>query len=226
MLGTVVRRTRRRGSPCVGRAPCRSPPGRALRRAALVRRKRASDRRNGLALAEWTVSLCPAARPSEHCFSSCSAIPRLPNCFASSFAASSSSIGISVRKHLDDRHLAAEALEDRGELAADDAAAEDDEPPRDLLCASSPVESTHRSESRPWIGGGAGRSRSRRWRCRKVTSSPPSTAIVFALLNRPRAPDPLHPVRLEQARDPACHLLHHPSSTRSPGRSRARPRRR
>ena len=32
-----------------------------------------------------------------------------------------------VRKHLDDRHLAAEAAEDRRELAADDSAAEDDE---------------------------------------------------------------------------------------------------
>ena len=37
------------------------------------------------------------------------------------------------RQHLDDRHLGAEAVEDRGELAADDAAAEDDEPPRHLL---------------------------------------------------------------------------------------------
>src|SRR5439155_27127817 len=35
-------------------------------------------------------------------------------------------------EHLDDRHLAAEAREDRGELATDDAAAEDDEPTRQL----------------------------------------------------------------------------------------------
>src|SRR5829696_4298539 len=37
-----------------------------------------------------------------------------------------------ARKHLDDRHLRAEALEDRCELAADDPAAEHDEPARDL----------------------------------------------------------------------------------------------
>src|SRR5262249_61186888 len=36
------------------------------------------------------------------------------------------------RKHLDDRHLGAEALEDRGELAPDDPAAEDDEAPGHL----------------------------------------------------------------------------------------------
>src|SRR5207302_3072745 len=40
-------------------------------------------------------------------------------------------VGVLLRdervEHLDDRHLAAEAVEDRGELAPDDAAAEDDE---------------------------------------------------------------------------------------------------
>src|SRR5205085_3791905 len=36
------------------------------------------------------------------------------------------------RQHLDDRHLGAEAVEDRRELAADDPAAEDDEPLRHL----------------------------------------------------------------------------------------------
>src|SRR5262249_60078702 len=36
------------------------------------------------------------------------------------------------RQHLDDRHLAADALEDRRELAADDPPAEHDEPPRNV----------------------------------------------------------------------------------------------
>src|SRR5512132_431228 len=38
-----------------------------------------------------------------------------------------------LREQLDDRHLGAEALEDRRELAADDPAAEDDQPPGDPL---------------------------------------------------------------------------------------------
>ena len=45
-------------------------------------------------------------------------------------------IGVLLRdqrvEHLDDRHLGAEAVEDRRELGADDAAAEDHEPARDL----------------------------------------------------------------------------------------------
>ena len=43
-----------------------------------------------------------------------------------------------LRQHLDDRHLGAEALEDRGELAADDAATEDDEPARHLTLCKQP----------------------------------------------------------------------------------------
>ena len=43
--------------------------------------------------------------------------------------------------------------------------------------------------------------------CLKVTSSPPSTAIVFASLKRPAALDPFDAVRLEERRDPARHLL-------------------
>src|SRR5262249_54402880 len=46
-------------------------------------------------------------------------------------------VGVLLRdervEHLDDRHLRAKAVEDRGELAADDAAAEDDETLRDGL---------------------------------------------------------------------------------------------
>ena len=43
------------------------------------------------------------------------------------------------RQHLDDRHLAAEAPEDRRELAADDAAAKHDEPVRHLCLREQPL---------------------------------------------------------------------------------------
>ena len=43
--------------------------------------------------------------------------------------------------------------------------------------------------------------------CLKVTSSPPSTASVFASLKRPGALDPLDAVRLEEERDAVRHLL-------------------
>ncbi len=56
-------------------------------------------------------------------------------------------------EHLDHRHLGAEALEDRGELAADDPAAEHDEPLRDLGLReeSRRVDAARRLE--PGIGG-------------------------------------------------------------------------
>src|SRR5207237_9371508 len=43
------------------------------------------------------------------------------------------------RQHLDDRHLAAERAEDRGELGADDAAAEDEEAARQLGLREEPL---------------------------------------------------------------------------------------
>src|SRR6185436_11622232 len=44
-----------------------------------------------------------------------------------------------VRQHLDDRHLAAEAVEDRRELAADDAAAEDNQTLRHRRLGEEPL---------------------------------------------------------------------------------------
>src|SRR5207237_3495110 len=53
------------------------------------------------------------------------------------------------------------------------------------VCASSPVESTQRSSSRPSIGGRSGYEPVATIADLNVTSSPPSTAIVFASLKRP-----------------------------------------
>ncbi len=52
-------------------------------------------------------------------------------------------------------------------------------------CASRPVESTQRGESRPSIGGRSGNEPVAMTACLNETSSPPSTAIVFASRKRP-----------------------------------------
>src|ERR1022692_5192342 len=63
-------------------------------------------------------------------------------------------VGVLLRdqrvEHLDDRHLAAEPAEDGGELAADDAAAEDDESLRHGLLREQPgrVDTARRVEPR------------------------------------------------------------------------------
>ena len=53
------------------------------------------------------------------------------------------------------------------------------------VCSSSRVESTHRSESSPGIGGRRGNDPVATIAERNVTSSPPSTAIVFGPVNVP-----------------------------------------
>ena len=88
---------------------------------------------DGLAVAEVDASAgSPSSSTPLHCLPSWSAIPRLPNGLRELLRR----VGVLLRdqrvEHLDDRHLGAEALEDRRELAADDAAAEDDEPARHL----------------------------------------------------------------------------------------------
>ena len=57
--------------------------------------------------------------------------------------------------------------------------------PGTCSCASRPVESTQSSESRPSIGGRSGNEPVATIADLNVTSSPPSTAIVFASLKRP-----------------------------------------
>src|SRR5439155_2662371 len=54
-----------------------------------------------------------------------------------------------LRQHLDDRHLGAKAAEDGRELAADDAAAEDDEAPGELRLGEEAgrVDATRRVEA-------------------------------------------------------------------------------
>ena len=99
-------------------------------------------------------------------------------------------------------------LEDRRELAADDAAAEHDEPLRDFrLREQSRRSRRSASESRPSIGGRSGNEPVAMIACLKVTSSPPSTAIVCRVLERAGALDPLDAVRLEEQRDARGHLL-------------------
>ena len=49
--------------------------------------------------------------------------PALPELFGELLRRVDIFLGDQVRQHLDDRHLAAEAIEDRRELAADDPAA-------------------------------------------------------------------------------------------------------
>ena len=67
-------------------------------------------------------------------------------------------------EHLDDRDLGAEPLEDRRELAADDAAAENDEALRHLRLRQQAGRVDARGESRPGWAGASGTSRWRRSR--------------------------------------------------------------
>ena len=134
-------------------------------------------------------------------------MPRLPNCFASSFAASASSCGISVGS------ISMIVTSEPNRLKIDANSQPMIPPPRTTsrrgtsVWARRPVESTQRGESSPSIGGRSGNSRSRRSRCLKVTSSPPSTAIVFASVKRPAPLTHSTPFALKQARDAAGHLL-------------------
>ena len=90
-----------------------------------------------------------------------------------------------LRQHLDDRHLGAEAAEDGRELAADDAAAEDDEAARHLRLCEQPgrVDAARRVE--PFDRRPQRNEPVAMIACLNVTSSPPSTEIVFASLKRP-----------------------------------------
>ena len=110
-------------------------------------------------------------------------------------------------EHLDDRHLGAEALEDRRELAADDAAAEDDEAPRHLglreqaggVDAAGRVEPFDRRHDRERAG--------RDDRLLEGDVLPALDRDRVRALEAALALHPLDAVRLEEARDPARHLL-------------------
>ena len=113
-------------------------------------------------------------------------IPRLPNAFASSFAASSSSCGISVGSI----SMIVTSVPKRWKIEANSQPMMP--PPRTTsrlgtsVCASSPVGvDAARGVEALGSADAAGTSPSRRSRCLKVTSSPPSTAIVLASLNVP-----------------------------------------
>ena len=112
-------------------------------------------------------------------------MPRFVNCFASSFAASASSCGISVSS------ISTIVTSEPKRLKIDANSEPMMPPPRitsrfgTSVCASRPVESTQRSDSRPGIGGRSGNEPVATIAVLNVTSSPPSTEIVFASLKRP-----------------------------------------
>ena len=152
-----------------------------------------------------TVSAFPRCSTWVHCLPSCSVMPRLPNAFASSFAASASSCGISVSS------ISITVTSEPNRLKIDANSQPMMPPPRmtsrrgTSVWASRPVESTHRSDSRPGIGGRSGNE---------------PVAITADLKRRPRRPHrdrvrvgeaaaalhPLDAVRLEQACDALSHL--------------------
>src|SRR5581483_5241099 len=111
-------------------------------------------------------------------------------------------------EHLDDRHLAAEAAEDRGELAADDPPAEDDEAARHLLLGEEPgrIDAARRIEPvdrRP--------ERERPGRDDGLLERDVLAALDCDRARVAEASGALHPfdaVRLEEARDALRHLLH------------------
>ena len=134
-------------------------------------------------------------------------MPRRLNAFCSSFAASASSCGISVGS-------ISMIVTSVPKCAKIDANSQPMMPPPSTtrrrgtsVWARRPVESTHRGESRPGIGGRTGYEPVATIALLKVTSSPPSTEIVVVLVNLPDTLDPLDAVRLEEARDAARHLL-------------------
>ena len=108
------------------------------------------------------------------------------------------------RQHLDDRHLAAEAMEDRRELAADDAAAEHDEPLRDFRLREQALGVDAALGVEPFDR----RAQRERARCddRVLEGDvlPAFDRDRVRVLERAGALDPLDAVRLEERRDAAA----------------------
>ena len=134
-------------------------------------------------------------------------MPRLPNCLASSLAASASSCGISVGSI----SMIVTSEPKRRKIEAN---SQPMIPPPSTtrrfgtsVCASRPVESTQRGESMPSIGGRSGNEPVATIACLNVTSSPPSTAIVFASLKRPVPLTHSTPFALKRLATPRGHLL-------------------
>ena len=142
-----------------------------------------------------------------HCDSRWTAIPRFLNCFRSSLAASSSSCGIRVGSI----STIVTSLPKR--LRIDANSQPMIPPPRTTMrlgtsvCASRPVESTQRAESMPSIGGRSAYEPVATIALLKVTSSPPSTAIVFASLKRPVPCTHSTPFALNRRGDAARELV-------------------
>jgi hypothetical protein len=114
------------------------------------------------------------------------------------------------RQHLDDRHGAAEPLEDRGELAADDPSTEHDEPARDLGLCEQPRRVDHLRRVEPgdrWAN--RGRARGDHGAAERHVLVPLHRERV-----RTREPsttlEPFDAVRLEERCDTTRHLSHDP----------------
>ncbi len=111
------------------------------------------------------------------------------------------------RQHLDDRHLAAEAIEDRCELAADDAAAEHDESLRDFRLREQSL-GVHAPVGIEALDRGTKRERARR--DDRMLEGDVLAALDgdrVCVLERAGALDPLDAVRLEEKCDAIGHLL-------------------
>src|SRR6266498_1729217 len=134
---------------------------------------------------KYTVSSLPESSTFVHCLPRLSAMPRRPNCFASSFAASASSWGISVSS------ISMIVTSEPKRRKIDANSQPMIPPPRTtrrrgtLSCASRPVESTQSGLSSPSIGGRIGNEPVATTADLNVMSSPPSTVIVFASLKLP-----------------------------------------
>ena len=113
-------------------------------------------------------------------------IPRLRNAFSSSFAASSSSVGIRCGS------ISMIVTSEPKRLKIEANSQPMIPPPRTTSragtseAARSPVESTQRAESSPGIGGRIGNEPVATIALLKTTSSAPSTAIVLGPENVPR----------------------------------------
>ena len=197
----------------------RPPRARCPRRAARGRPRRASGRPRPTRRRRSARSgVLPDCSTPVHCLPSSSAIPFLRNAFASSFGGVVVLLRDQAVEHLDDRDLAPERAEDRGELAADDPAAEDRRAAPAPRSARAGRSSRRRaSESRPGIGGRIGNE--------PVATIAEVNVDVLAALDRdrvrvPERPLALHPldaVRLEERGDAARHLRDDARpSTRSP----------